>query len=174
MGLKDGIDDLKTPIPLDAINPVYPLETLTGIMGGFGLAKAAVRKNAPAAAKQITKVKESSAALATKMRNTDWIENTPIGQFQSKFKHAQIFGIKGNANKQNLEAYKKAVEQHIKSANTIVKKGTYHKKTVTHYYNEKTGINVIRDNNGQFKSAWKLTKLQKEHIKNGNLGGGSK
>lgn len=91
------------------------------------------------------------------LRNTRWIQNASRKQLQSKFKHAKIFGIKGNANNKTLEAYKKALENHVKSPDTKVIKGTYHKKPVTHYYNDKNGINVIRDKNGEFNSAWKLT-----------------
>ncbi|PZQ48469.1 MAG: hypothetical protein DI551_01580 [Micavibrio aeruginosavorus] len=151
---------------LDAINPTWsPFDFI-----GWGAVPAAKFAGQEIAAKIAAK----QLARAAAKRDVSWVRNTPMGQFQSKFKHAEIFGIKGNPNKKSLEAYKKAIEQHVKSPNTVVKQGTYHKKPMTHYYNEKTGINVMRDGNGKFKSAWKLTKSQKEHIRKGNLGGGKK
>ncbi len=132
--VKDKITDLMTP--MDAINPtVSPLDFV-----GFSdsLAKAAVREvMVPAARAGASAAVRISVELAAKMRDVDWIKDTPTSQFQSKFKHAKTFGIKDNPNKQSLEAYKKAIEEHVKSPDTVVKKGTYHKEPVTHYYNEK-------------------------------------
>lgn len=54
-------------------------------------------------------------------------------------------------------------------------KGTYHNRPVTHYYNPKTGINIIRGKDGEFISAWKLSEKQADYIlKDGKLGGGKK
>ncbi len=111
--------------------------------------------------------------LFSQRRDVSWIENIPRSQTQKKYKHADIFGIKGNSNNKKLAEFKKALVDHVKSKDTIVKKGKLRRKEVTHYFNTKTGINVMRNNNGDFKSAWKLSEWQKYHFhKDGNLGGG--
>jgi len=148
--LKADIPNLKTPI--DAINPtVSPLD-FAGFSGP--LAKTATREVIiPAARASASTAMRLSSELTAKVRDVDWIRNAPTSQLQKKFKHAEVFGIKGNQNKENLEAYKKALENHIRSPDVIVKKGTLHKKEVTHYYDTKTRINVMKDNTGKFKSA---------------------
>ena len=139
------------------------------------MAAPALPKTAPIALTGLSKAKNLSPALAAKMRNTDWIRNAPRSQLQKKFKHAKDFGIKGNQNSKTLEAYKKALEKHVRSVETIKKLGTLHRKPVTHYYNPKTNLNVVKDNAGKFRSAWKLEKDQIFHMKTtGNLGGGKK
>jgi hypothetical protein len=96
-----------------------------------------------------------------------------IEQGQSKFKHAKDFGITGNANKKTLEQFKKAIEGHVKSEDTQVIRGTYHNEKATHYYNPKTGINVVKDKFGEYRTNWKPEKAQLENLlRNGSLGGG--
>ena len=44
-----------------------------------------------------------------------------------------------------------------------------------HFYNPKTSVNIMKDTNGNWVSGWKLSKIQREHIKlNGKIGGGEK
>ena len=53
-----------------------------------------------------------------------------------------------------------------------MKKGTLHKKPVTHYYNPKTGMNVIKGADDNFISTWKLSTEQQQYmIKGGDIGG---
>lgn len=157
-GSAAGYNDLLTPIPLDAINPT--ISPFDFIGGGFA-AKTGTR-----AAGGLTR------RLSAPLRDTRWITNASRSQIQHAFKEAKKFGIKGNPNNKTLAQFKKALEDHIKSPDTQVIKGTYHKKPVTHYYNLKTRLNIIRDAEGNFKSAWKLGEKQHFHMmKNGSLGG---
>lgn len=95
-------------------------------------------------------------------------------QLQKKFtKHAADFGIKGNYNSANAKLFGKAIQSHVKNRATQVIKGTYRGENVTHFYNPKTGLNVIKDANGNFLSGWKLNPTQIQHLlKSGKLGGG--
>lgn len=94
-------------------------------------------------------------------------------QLQKKFKHAKFFKIKGNPNSSTLEEFRKSIQEHVDSPDTIIKQGTYRKKNVTHYFNKTTKINVIRDSSGQFHSVWKPSDDQILHmLKDGKLGGG--
>lgn len=168
--LKNEIPDLMTPV--DAINPtISPLDFI-----GFSnsLAKTATKEViVPAARAGASTVVRLSAELTAKLRDVDWIRNAPISQLQKKFKHAKDFGIKGNQNKENIESYKKALEKHVRSPDTIKKPGTLHRATsVTHYVNPKTGINVMRNTDGDFISGWKPSPDQMKHIlRDGKLGG---
>ena len=109
MGLMDGIADLQTSVPLDAINSVYPLETLTSVMGGLGLGGIAVRKAAPAAIKGISKAKEASTALAPKIAKRKSSE----GPYE--------IALKGGKHSGTLKKYRnvsnKELEKGIKSFN---------------------------------------------------------
>ncbi|PZQ46398.1 MAG: hypothetical protein DI551_05150 [Micavibrio aeruginosavorus] len=160
--------DLVQILPgLDEINPTWsPFDFIGG--GAVSATKFTAREIvAQIAAKQL--------AREAAMRDVSWIKNAPKSQLQKKFKHADIFGVKGNQNNKTLEAYKKALENHVRSPNTIEKSGKLHNEPVTHYYDPKTHLNVIRDSKGNFKSAWKLKEEQINYMKiNGNLGGGKK
>lgn len=152
---------------------MYPLETFLGAVGG-GLAGNALTKAAPYIRFRIYVATRKLASKRTaKLRDTDWIKNASENQLKKKFKHAIDFGIKGNQNKQNLNAYKEALKTHVKSSDTIIIQGTYRGKVVTHYFNTKNFVNVIKDSKGQFSSSWKLTRKQIYHLfKNGKIGGG--
>lgn len=181
-GLKDPLglklDPLSPPEPdgdpyADAINPVYPIETLIGLLSGAGLARSAAVKAAPALTNGATKAAQKiSPSLAAKLRDTSWIKNAPISKIQHTFKEADKFGVKGNWNKINGERFRASLENHIKSPNTKEIKGTYNTKEATHYYNKDTGLNVIRNEKGNLEAAWKLSEKQKFHmLKNGKIGG---
>ncbi|MGB4106988.1 MAG: colicin D domain-containing protein [Alphaproteobacteria bacterium] len=102
-----------------------------------------------------------------------WEVNPPRNQLQKKYEHAEDFGINGNANNKTLEEFKKAIQRHADDPETQIIKGTYHKQKVTHYYNAKTKLNVIRGKSGDFKTGFKLDKRQIDHIEMyGSLGGG--
>ena len=146
----------------DAIEPaIGPFDILLG---------GAVVKSAGSAA--VGAAGTVGRVLFSQRRDVSWIRNTPRSQLQSKFKHAKVFGIKGNSNNKNLEAYKKALEEHIKSPDTHIIKGTYHTKQATHYYNSRTNINIIRDAENEFQSVWELSKAQIQRLlKDGKLAG---
>ncbi|MCU9588903.1 RHS domain-containing protein [Proteus mirabilis] len=82
-------------------------------------------------------------------------------QIQKKFKHAEDFGISGSANKQNFEAFEQAMKNHIELPTTVNISGTYRwKQDVIHYFDPKTGLNVMADKSGNFISGWKLSERQ--------------
>ncbi len=163
--LKTEIPDLMTPV--DAINPtISPLDII-----GWGAVPAAKYIGRPI----VTEIAKRQLAREAAKRDVEWIRNASRDQLQKKFKHANIFGVQGNQSNKTLEAYKKALEDHVKSPSTIERPGTLHKKAATHYYDPKTYLNVTKDVRGNFRSAWKLSEEQMEHMKaTGDLGGGTK
>ena len=88
-------------------------------------------------------------------------------QIQRKFRHAPDFGVFGNPNRENFELFKDKIIEHMKDPSTISKDGTYKKIIeVVHYFNEKTGLNVmIRQNDNTFISGWKLNDQQLQNVK---------
>ncbi len=159
-------DPVLTEPGRDAINPTWsPFDFIAP--GG-----SIVKGVAGAGAKTVGR---AAGTVLARTRDVGWIRNASRSQLQKKFKHAEIFGIKGNPNNKTIKAYKKALEDHVRSSDTLVKKGILHKETVTHYYNPKNRINVMKSSSGDFKSAWKLTDDQVKHIESsGKLGGGKK
>ena len=94
-------------------------------------------------------------------------------QLQAKFKHAEDFGVQGNYNKANGEAYEKALRDHMSDPNTQQISGTYRGQPAEIYYNSKTGNAVITDKAGNYISGWKLSTDQVQHVlTSGKLGGG--
>jgi hypothetical protein len=99
--------------------------------------------------------------------------NFDPSQLQAKFKHAPDFGIPGNYNKANAQAFKDALIAHIDAPDTQIIVGTYRGNPVTHYFNPTTGNNVIVDTAGDFVSGWHLSPIQANYVlTTGNLGGG--
>jgi hypothetical protein len=80
-------------------------------------------------------------------------------QLQSKFKHASDFGVPGNYNPQNAQAFQNALETHIQSPGTQQIVGTYRgTQNVIHYYDPSTGLNVMVDaTTNDFISGWRLS-----------------
>ena len=94
-------------------------------------------------------------------------------QLQHAFKHAQNFGVSGNANNRTLAAFQAAIQSHVSNVGTVAIQGTYRGSEVTHFVNASTGLNVMKDASGNFLSGWKLSAQQLEHVfKDGKLGGG--
>lgn len=94
-------------------------------------------------------------------------------QLQHAFKHAKDFGIVGNWNKANGAAFRRSIQSHIDDSATEIIQGTYRGNPVHHFYNPKTNLNVIRDENMNFLSGWKLSAQQQRYVTTtGNLGGG--
>ncbi len=96
-----------------------------------------------------------------------------VRQLQAKFVHAADFGVIGNYSRQNAELFKAAIEAHVRDAGTLVILGSYRGKDVTHFLNPTTGLNIMRNANGEFLSGWRLNPTQLGHVlTTGSLGGG--
>ncbi len=97
----------------------------------------------------------------------------PRSKLQHTFKHAADFGVTGKWNKANGTRLETAINNHIADKSTNVITGTYHKQPATHYFNPSTGLNVVKDANGNLVTGWKLNPQQVHHVTTtGNLGGG--
>lgn len=94
-------------------------------------------------------------------------------QLQEKFKHASDFGIQESWSLQNLTKFQIAIENHLQSSTTKVRRGTFRRMPVVHYFDPQTALNVFLDDKGYFISGWKLKENQlKAIIDTGNIGGG--
>ena len=62
------------------------------------------------------------------------------GQIQKKYKHAPDFGVTGHWNKQNGEAFKQAILNHINKPGVLKISAPYKGKPVTHYYDPATDL----------------------------------
>jgi len=85
-------------------------------------------------------------------------------QLQKKFKHADVFGIVGNYNQENVLRFKSAIENHVNSPNVVRITGTYRGDSVVHFVDKATGLNVITKQNGDFISAWRLGEEQLKNV----------
>jgi len=84
-------------------------------------------------------------------------------QIQMKFKHAGKFGIIGNYNKQNSDLFRQKLIEHVQSSDTIAFAGTHRgTEKVVHFYNPKTGRDVMKGTDGKFISGWELEKGSKQ------------
>lgn len=89
------------------------------------------------------------------------------------FRRAGQFGVQGNWSRATGEAFRRAIEAHVRNPNTLVRQGFYRGQPATHFYDPQTGWNVIRDAAGNFWSAWRLDPSQAWHLlRSGRLGGG--
>ena len=85
-------------------------------------------------------------------------------QLQKKFKHSADFGVIGKFTSANAARLERAIISHVKDRATVPLVGTYGDKAVTHFFNQKTGLNVMRNLDGTFRSGWKLSAEQVEHL----------
>lgn len=85
-------------------------------------------------------------------------------QLQHAFKHAEDFGVAGNANNKTLSQFSSALQVHVDAAGTRAIQGTYRGNPVTHFVDSNTGLNVIRDSSGNFLSGWKLSPEQLQNV----------
>lgn len=91
-------------------------------------------------------------------------------RLQHAFRHAADFGIEGAYNAQSLHAFGLAITAHVVSTLTTPIAGSYRGVGVTHFLEPISGLNVIRDSNGD---GWKLNEAQLLHLlRSGKLGGG--
>lgn len=96
-------------------------------------------------------------------------------QIQKKYVHARDFGIQQTYSLQNRKLFKIAIENHLQSSTTKVRRGTFRKKrSVFHFFDPQTALNVMFDEKtGYFISGWRLNESQiKALIETGNIGGG--
>ena len=99
--------------------------------------------------------------------------SVPARGLQHAFKHAADFGVRSNWSPAAGQAFQQAIQNHVRSAGTLVIRGTYRGQPVTHFFNPSTGLNVIRNAQGAFQSGWRLSAKQIEHLlRTGALGGG--
>ena len=101
-----------------------------------------------------------------------WVHNQckfDLKKLPHHFKHALDFGILGNWNKANGEAFMAAIEDHI--ANTIGTPGTYRGSiAVTHHYDSGTGLWAAVDTSNNFVAGWKLSPNQATNLlSHGNI-----
>ena len=96
----------------------------------------------------------------------------PSKTLQHEFKHASDFGVIGNWNGANKNAFIGALVAHVASA-PIVKSGMFRGATpVTHYYNPTSGLWVALDASGRLVAGWKLNSVQTGYLMSkGNVGG---
>ena len=90
------------------------------------------------------------------------ILNFTAKQLQSKFKHAEDFGVMGNYSRSKASEFSAAINQHINASGTQIIQGAYRNSNnlVTYYLNPATGLNVIATRTGQFISGAKLSTSQ--------------
>jgi Colicin D len=85
-------------------------------------------------------------------------------QLQHAYKHADDFGVTGNANNAKLAEFQTAIEAHVRAPGTMAIPGTYRGLPVTHFVDPNTGLNVIRNAAGNFLSGWKLNPPQLQNV----------
>jgi len=119
-----------------------------------------------------------STRLEQNLNNQNRPERTDISQYipefdctidnrqiQKKFKHATDFEVSGNYNPENAQLFKDRIIQHMKNPSTKILEGTFKTTEVTHYFDLKTGLNVMFNNEtNKFISGWKLTDKQFKNI----------
>jgi len=77
--------------------------------------------------------------------------------------HAKDFGITGNWSKSTAAELENALRTQVNSLNPI--KGTYRgTQDVLHYFDSKTGLNVMTDLNGKLVGGWKLSADQIKYL----------
>ncbi len=115
--------------------------------------------------------------------SSPWLEKDKIpldiiiskDQIKKKYKHARDLGLPKSYNLQTTKLFKIAIENHLQSSTTKVRRGTFRKKrSVFHYFDPQTALNVMFDEKtGDFVSCWRLNESQiKALIETGNIGGG--
>ena len=85
-------------------------------------------------------------------------------QLKRKYKHAEVFGIKGNYNPENGKKFYLAVQKHLNDPKVKEINGTFRGNEVIFHVNPDTSIAVIQKLNGEFVSAWKLKNDQLNNI----------
>ncbi len=85
-------------------------------------------------------------------------------QLQSKFKHAEDFGVAGPYSRVQATRFEQAMRAHIEDEATLVIPGLYRGEPVTHFVHPQTGLNVMRDAQHAVVSGWRLTPAQLAYV----------
>jgi hypothetical protein len=85
-------------------------------------------------------------------------------QLQRKFKHAADFGVIGRYSRAQATQFEQALRAHVEDQATLMIPGSYRGEPVTHFVHSQTGLDVIRDADGVFVSAWRLTPEQLANV----------
>ncbi|MGE0425985.1 MAG: colicin D domain-containing protein [Reyranellaceae bacterium] len=73
-------------------------------------------------------------------------------------RHGPHFGMLGAKNSQTLRRIEEVIRDHINTPGVVVIPGTLRwKHPVTHYYNPRTGLNIMVRPNGEFAGGWRLS-----------------
>ena len=82
----------------------------------------------------------------------------PMKQLEKKFAaHAGDFGVTLPRGRGGFEAMQRAIESHVADPATLAIPGTLRwTEEVTHFFNPNTGLLVIRDGEGVYRSGWRL------------------
>lgn len=80
-------------------------------------------------------------------------------KLQHEYKHAPDFGIEGNWNKSNSEAYQNAIQNHINTASEVYQ-SVYRGDPVTVYINSKNSLGAYVDLDGNYVGGWKFNTSQ--------------
>lgn len=98
---------------------------------------------------------------------------TTRAQIESKYKHAEDFGVTESRGKAGFDEFEQAVKHHVDNQSTIHIDGTYRGNPAILNYNPETGLVVVQSPAGQFISGWRLTEVQIANVlQYGKLGGG--
>ncbi len=109
--------------------------------------------------------RQGSLPLSRLAGRESWTLTTTPRQLQAKFKHAKAFGVEGNYSAKTAAEFEKALRHHIYSnPNTQRIVGTFRGKDVIHYVDSKTTLNVMTEENGAMKRAWKLEPDQLRNV----------
>jgi len=88
----------------------------------------------------------------------------PEKQIQKKFKHSPDFGVIGHFSNANAARLERAIIAHVKDRATVPIEGVYREKPATHFFNQKTRLNVVRNPDGTFRSGWKMNAQQVRYL----------
>lgn len=85
-------------------------------------------------------------------------------QLQKKFKHAPDFGVHGNWNTENAEAFARAVQEHVARTDPVT--GTLNRQSGTWYFDPQTGVGAFFNDANEFVTGFRLTPGQIGHFPN--------
>ncbi|HYF07272.1 MAG TPA: colicin D domain-containing protein [Acetobacteraceae bacterium] len=149
--------DPNTGMPLMPGQRGSPLEGGVGGGGGSG----AGSRSVPQTWRPPAGVPSPAAASSPPGRRAVEFQ---AGQSQSKYKHASEFGLPRNWNRENGARFEEVLRAHVAHPETLRIVGTYRRQPVIHYLDPRTGLNVMTDRAGAFRSAWQLSSDQFRNV----------
>jgi hypothetical protein len=149
--------DMASVVPIDREGVAWGATTLLGI-GLTALAAKAVSAYRAS--------KGAERAMPLRGLGADVNRSFEFGakEIKTKFKHAADFGVEGGYNGTNALKFEAALQRHVLAETTDVIPGTYRGRSVTHFVDPQTGLNVMRGSNGEFISGWRLTPDQLRNV----------